>query len=134
MFVVEYKESIVHLLTKPLPWLTGEKRTGNQKQPEIRSGMSELSIKIRIADRDYPMRVNEEEEERLRAAGRLLNERMKAFREQFGTADKQDLLAMVALETLADKLLTAQNKAESENTLADKLTHLNKLLASLKLE
>ena len=34
-----------------------------------------MSIKIRIADRDYPMRVNEEEEERLRAAGRLLNER-----------------------------------------------------------
>jgi len=96
--------------------------------------MSELSIKIRIADRDYPMRVNEEEEERLRTAGRMLNERMKAFREQFGTADKQDLLAMVALETLADKLLTAQNKAENENTLADKLTHLNKLLASLKLE
>ncbi|MDQ4139828.1 MAG: cell division protein ZapA [Bacteroidota bacterium] len=96
--------------------------------------MSELSIKIRIADRDYPMRVNEEEEERLRTAGRMINERLKAFREQFGIADKQDLLAMVALESLADKLHTVQSKAENESTLVDKLTHLNKLLASLKLE
>ena len=95
--------------------------------------MSELSIKIRIADRDYPMRVNEEEEQRLRAAGRLLNERLKAFRDQFGIADKQDLLAMIALESLADNLHSAQRRAENESTLADKLTHLNELLASLKL-
>lgn len=95
--------------------------------------MSELSIKIRIADRDYPMRVNEEEEERLRAAGRMVNERLKVFRDQFGIDDKQDLLAMIALETLADKLLSAQSKTEAENALADKLTHLNNLLASLKL-
>lgn len=95
--------------------------------------MSELSIKIRIADRDYPMRVNKEEEEQLRAAGRMLNERLKAFREQFGIDDKQDLLAMIALETLADKLQSAQSKAENESILANKLTHLNTLLASLKL-
>ena len=95
--------------------------------------MSELSIKIRIADRDYPMRVNQEEEERLRAAGRMINERLKAFREQFGIDDKQDLLAMIALETLADKLHTIQSKAENDTYLADKLTHLNDLLASLKL-
>ena len=95
--------------------------------------MSELSIKIRIADRDYPMRVNEEEEERLRAAGRMVNERIKVFRDHFGIDDKQDLLAMIALETLADKLLSAQSKTEAENALADKLTHLNNLLASLKL-
>lgn len=96
--------------------------------------MGELSIKIRIADRDYPMRVNEEEEQRLRAAGRMINERLKAFRDQFGIDDKQDLLAMIALEILADKLHSAQSKAENENTLADKLTHLNDLLASLKLD
>jgi cell division protein ZapA len=95
--------------------------------------MSELSIKIRIADRDYPMRVNQEEEERLRAAGRMINERLKAFREQFGIDDKQDLLAMIALESLADKIQTIQSKAENDTYLADKLTHLNSLLASLKL-
>jgi cell division protein ZapA len=79
------------------------------------------------------MRVNQEEEERLRAAGRMINERLKAFREQFGIDDKQDLLAMIALESLADKIQTIQSKAENDTYLADKLTHLNSLLASLKL-
>ena len=41
--------------------------------------MSELSIKIRIAEREYPMRVKEEEEERLRIVGKMLNERLNFF-------------------------------------------------------
>jgi cell division protein ZapA len=96
--------------------------------------MSELSIKIRIADRDYPMRVTEDEEERLRIAGRVLNERLKMFREQFGIQDKQDLLAMVALEIAADSLKTVKNKETLNSNFADKLTHLEDLLASLKLD
>ncbi len=96
--------------------------------------MSELSIKIRIADRDYPMRVTEEEEERLRIAGRMLNERLKLFRDQFGIQDKQDLLAMVALEVAADSLKTAKSKATRNSNLDDKLAHLEDLLASLKLD
>jgi cell division protein ZapA len=96
--------------------------------------MSELSIKIRIADRDYPMRVTEEEEERLRVAGRVLNERLKLFREQFGIQDKQDLLAMVALEVAADSLKTAKHKEVHNSTFADKLTRLDELLSTLKLD
>lgn len=95
--------------------------------------MSELSIKIRIADRDYPMRVTEEEEERLRIAGRMLNERLKLFREQFGIDDKQDLLAMVALEVAADSLHTVRSDETEKSLLAEKLTRLDHLLTSLKL-
>lgn len=93
-----------------------------------------MSIKIRIADRDYPMRVTEEEEERLRIAGRVLNERLKLFREQFGIQDKQDLLAMVALEVAADSLKTVQSKETRQSNLTEKLAHLEDILASLKLD
>ena len=96
--------------------------------------MSELSIKIRIADRDYPMRVTEEEEERLRIAGRMLNERLKLFRDQFGIDDKQDLLAMVALEVAADSLHTVRNDKTEKSILSEKLAHLDHLLTSLKVE
>ena len=96
--------------------------------------MSELSIKIRIADRDYPMRVTEEEEERLRIAGRMLNERLKVFRDEFGIQDKQDLLAMVALEVAADSLKTAKSKAADLSQFTQKLTHLDELLSTLKLD
>ena len=39
--------------------------------------MDELSIKIKIADREYPMKVKRNDEERIRAAGKLINEKFK---------------------------------------------------------
>ncbi|KAA3439726.1 cell division protein ZapA [Rufibacter hautae] len=95
--------------------------------------MSELSIRIKIADREYPMRVNEDEEERLRQAGKYLNERLRMFREEFGIHDKQDLLAMIALETAADKIKTEDASVEIQLTLEQKLASLNQLLSSLQL-
>lgn len=95
--------------------------------------MSDLAIKIRIADRDYPMRVSPPEEERLRLAGRQLNERIKEFREQYGIQDKQDLLAMIALSTMADGLKVSKEKDGTDAVLTERLTRLDKLLSSLVL-
>ncbi|MDX5345793.1 MAG: cell division protein ZapA [Hymenobacteraceae bacterium] len=93
--------------------------------------MGELAIKLRIAEREYPMRVAEEEEERVRLAGKMLNDRMKNFREQFGVADRQDLLAMVAFELIADKLRAEEQQNSNDAALTHKLTELNNLLSSL---
>ena len=95
--------------------------------------MSELSIKIRVADRDYPMRVSPQDEERLRLAGRLLNERLKEFREQYGIQDKQDLLAMIALSTMADRLKVSKEKDGTDAALTERLARLDKLLSGMVL-
>ena len=95
--------------------------------------MSDLAIKIRIAERDYPMRVSPLEEERLRLAGRQLNERIKEFREQYGIQDKQDLLAMIALSTMADGLKVSKEKDGTDAALTERLTRLDKVLSSLVL-
>ncbi|UYZ61546.1 cell division protein ZapA [Hymenobacter weizhouensis] len=95
--------------------------------------MSELSIKIRVADRDYPMRVSPQDEERLRLAGRLLNERIKEFREQYGIQDKQDLLAMIALSTMADRLKVSKEKDGTDAALTERLTRLDELLSGVVL-
>ncbi|WP_347157993.1 cell division protein ZapA [Pontibacter chitinilyticus] len=92
--------------------------------------MSELSIKIRIAEREYPMRVKEEEEERLRVVGKLLNERLRFFKDQFGIQEKQDLLAMVAFETMVDKLRLEDEKNDHQTSLDQKLHLLDELLTS----
>ena len=94
--------------------------------------MSELSIKIRIAEREYPMRVKEEEEERLRIVGKLLNERLKFFKDQFGIQDKQDLLAMVAFETMVEKLKLEDEKNQHLSKVGQQLTVLDELLSSAK--
>jgi cell division protein ZapA len=91
--------------------------------------MSELSIKIRIAEREYPMRVKEEEEERLRIVGKLLNERLRFFKDQFGIQDKQDLLAMVAFETMVEKLKLEDDKNQHLSKVGQQLNVLDDLLS-----
>ncbi|QJX47387.1 cell division protein ZapA [Hymenobacter taeanensis] len=95
--------------------------------------MSDLSIKIRVADRDYPMRVSPQDEERLRMAGRLLNERLKEFRDQYGIQDKQDLLAMIALSTMADRLKVSKEKDGTDAALTERLARLDELLSGVVL-
>lgn len=95
--------------------------------------MSELSIKIRIADRDYPMKVAPPEEERLRMAGKLLNERLKELRDKYSIQDKQNLLAMVALTTMVDLLKVGQEKDGTDAALTERIKRLDGLLSSLVL-
>ena len=92
--------------------------------------MGELSIKIRIAEREYPMRVKEEEEERIRVVGKLLNERLRFYKDQFGIQDKQDLLAMVAFETMVEKLKMEEEKTAHLSKVDQQLNILEDLLSS----
>ncbi|HSY60705.1 MAG TPA: cell division protein ZapA [Cytophaga sp.] len=91
--------------------------------------MGELSIKIRISDRDYPMRVDASEEERIRVAGKLINEKLKHFREQFGIDDKQDLLSMTVFDAVMDKLKATQTSTDNESIIQYKIEHIDRILS-----
>ena len=91
--------------------------------------MEELSIKIKIADREYPMKVKRDDEERVRMASRLINEKLKSYRDQFGLEDKQDLLAMVAFDSLVEKMTTEEIHQVIDQTVYEKVTHLNHLVS-----
>lgn len=87
--------------------------------------MGELSIKIKIGDREYPMRIDADEEERLRKAGRVINEKVRAFGSQFGIDDKQDLLAMVAFDILVEKLRSEESLVDLEQNVNNRLKRLD---------
>lgn len=91
--------------------------------------MEELSIKIKIADREYPMKVKRVDEERVRMAGKLINEKLKSYREQFGIDDKQDLLAMVAFDCLIDKMANEETNQVIDQTVFEKVDRLNQLVS-----
>lgn len=74
------------------------------------------------------MRVEAEDEERVRRAGRMVNEQLRAYRERFGTTDKQDLLAMVAFDTCMQKLEHEAARHDVERVFAEKVANLNKLI------
>lgn len=90
--------------------------------------MGDLSIKIKIGDREYPMKVKPEEEERVRLAGRLLNDKLKTFREHFRIDDKQDLLSMIAFDAQAGLLKSEHSKVELLKKFDDKIAELDDLL------
>ena len=93
--------------------------------------MEELSIKIKIADREYPMKVDVEDEERIRLAGKKINEKIKLYRDQFGIDDKQDLLAMVAFDSLYEKIQSEASSTSSGETAVDKISYLSKLISEV---
>lgn len=91
--------------------------------------MEDLSIKIKIAEREYPMKVKRHEEEKVRAAGKLINEKLKHYREQFGIDDKQDLLAMVAFDCIVQKQATEETQQDVDQTVFEKVNHLNQIVS-----
>lgn len=90
--------------------------------------MAELSIKIRIGNREYPMRVKAEDEERIRRAGKLLNEKIKNYQNQFGIDDTQDLAAMVAFDCLVEKLKREETSDASDDFALTEISKLNQLI------
>lgn len=75
------------------------------------------------------MKVDAADEERIRLAGKKLNEKIKLYCDQFGIDDKQDLLAMVAFDSLYEKIqIEASQNIVGESTL-ERIGHLNKLIS-----
>ena len=91
--------------------------------------MGEISIKINIADRVYPLKVNMEEEEIIRRAAKLINDRIKEYQENYAVRDKQDLLSMSVLH-YATAALKAEKRVMNEDTsVAEKVYQLDQLLS-----
>lgn len=88
--------------------------------------MSDLSLRLRIANREYPMKVKEAEEQNVRKAAAVVNERVKAFRGKFGIEDKQDLLAMVAFDCTI-KSVREKSNMDDDETL-QKIQTLNQMI------
>ena len=91
--------------------------------------MEELSIKIKIGDREYPMRIKTSEEEKLRIAGRQVNEKMKQYGQNYGIDDKQDLLAMVAFDAMVQKVKLEMGQSENEFDIESKLEELDNMIS-----
>ncbi len=91
--------------------------------------MSEkLKIKLSIANRVYPLTIVPDQEEGLRKAAQKIESMIKQFEQSYSVRDKQDVLAMCALQFASQ---TEQKVIENENLSEDvehKLTAIDQLL------
>lgn len=90
--------------------------------------MGEISIKINIADRVYPLKVNMEEEEVIRRAAKLINDRIKDYQDNYAVRDKQDLLSMCVLHYATASLKAEKKMIDDDTEIADRVYQLDQLL------
>jgi len=92
--------------------------------------MGEISIKINIADRVYPLRVDTAEEEIIRHAAKLINEKVKELQDSYTVRDKQDLLSMCVLQ-YATGMLKAERQVQTQAQCLEQSVHdLDQLLSN----
>jgi cell division protein ZapA (FtsZ GTPase activity inhibitor) len=96
--------------------------------------MGEFSISITVADRPYKLVIDKEYEELFRKAAKLIDSRIKAYSNNYAYKDKQDLLAMVALDNTINLLQHERNINEKETTLEKKLIELDTALTEVLAE
>ena len=93
--------------------------------------MSKLSIKINIAGRIYPMKIERSAEEGIRKSVKTIEERLKFYQQNYAIKDKQDLLAMCLIEfaakyeTVKDKKVLEDDGIEVQLKMLDSLLTVN---------
>ena len=58
----------------------------------------QLSIKVQIAERFYPLKIKRQDEEKIRKAARQINDKILQYKQRYIDKDAQDFLAMAALQ------------------------------------
>ena len=87
-----------------------------------------LKIKISIADRVYPLTVELSQEEGLRSASKKIDTMIKQFEENYAVRDKQDVLAMCALQFAAQ---TEQKQIDNAIDGVETIERIQKINALL---
>jgi cell division protein ZapA len=87
-----------------------------------------LKIKISIADRVYPLTINMSQEEAMRSASKKIDAMIKQFEENYAVRDKQDELAMCALQFASQMEQKNVENAIDGTESIERLININNLL------
>ncbi|MET1259959.1 cell division protein ZapA [Flagellimonas sp. DF-77] len=87
-----------------------------------------LKIKLSIADRVYPLTIDPRQEEGLRKAAKNIENLAKKFEQNYAVRDKQDVLAMCALQFASKIEQGGINESEDLKTSLERLKALQELV------
>ena len=93
--------------------------------------METLAIRVKIGDREYPMRVKPEDEGKIRHAGKLINEKLRKYKTEYVLDDTTDLLAMVAFDCMVESLESNEVNEEDSEHIHRSLSHISSLLTKV---
>lgn len=87
-----------------------------------------LKIKLSIANRVYPLTIDPSQEEGLRKAAQKIDAMIKQFEQSYSVRDKQDVLAMCALQFASQTEQNVIDKQNMNEEVDQKLRALDQLL------
>ena len=89
-----------------------------------------LSIKVQIAERFYPLKIKRQDEENIRQAARLINDKVLQYKQRYTDKDTQDFMAMAALQFVINLIdcEQQQNVVSLEEELGSLSSELDELL------
>ncbi len=77
-----------------------------------------LSIKINIAEKFYSLKISYEEEEAIRKAAKMINDKLTQYKQKYVKSDMSDFLAMTSLH-FATKYIESNTEDELEGVLEE---------------
>jgi cell division protein ZapA (FtsZ GTPase activity inhibitor) len=89
-----------------------------------------LKIKLSIADRVYPLTIDPSQEEGLRKAAKNIEQLAKKFEQNYAVRDKQDVLAMCALQFASKIEQKGIDNTENTRETVERLKALDLLVSS----
>ena len=93
--------------------------------------VNKLKINIVIAGRTYPLSVNNtKEEEGMRKAATAINNLIAMYEQNYAVSDKQDVLAMSALQFASKLEILSLDKNDTNKEEIEKLNELTNLVSS----
>lgn len=87
-----------------------------------------LKIKLSIADRVYPLTIDPSQEEGLRKAAKNIEHLAKKFEQNYAVRDKQDVLAMCALQFASKIEQGGIDRLEDQEDVKERLRALDEML------
>jgi len=89
-----------------------------------------LSIKVQIAERFYPLKIKRQDEEKIRQAARLINDKVLQYKQRYTDKDTQDFMAMAALQFVISLIdcEQQQNVVSLEEELGSLSSELDEIL------
>jgi cell division protein ZapA len=93
--------------------------------------MTEVTVNLNIAGRNYPLKVNKEDVAKLNEAERVINAKLDLYEKSFSVKDKQDLLAMCIINFASESIGKQAEIQDYENIalqLKDTEQYLNSYL------
>jgi cell division protein ZapA (FtsZ GTPase activity inhibitor) len=90
----------------------------------------QLSIKVQIAERFYPLKIKRQDEEKIRKAAKLINDKVLQYKQRYTDKDAQDFMAMAALQFVINLLdcEQQQNVVSLEKELGVLSSELDEIL------